>query len=378
MMRKWVAFCLGLAVAVSLGVLSLHAADTIKIGVTAPITGHAAESGRNQLQGIKLAVEEINAAGGVLGKKVELVVEDDQTSNPGIIMAFSKLAGDKDIVGFIASIRSTQVNAMSPDVIKIGKPVMIGGTDPTLTHMGNPWYFRTRPNDSYSSRVMVDYGISTLKKKKWAIIHSTDTFGTSGKDGVVAALKALGITPVLVQGYTNNSQDFTPVAMAVKRSEADIMASYITMEPDLGVFAKQLRQLGVNIPWVGSATNMSATALRLAGSTMFGTYTVADFSPDASKTAKIYAGKYSASYKLRADHFSAWAYDAMHVLALGINKAKSTDPQKIRQAILAIKGYPGAEGVYDFDQNGDGLHGYNVVRNDNGTIVFVKRIDFKQ
>jgi len=377
-MRKWVAFCLGLAVAASVGVLSLQAADTIKIGVTAPITGPAAESGRNQLQGIKLAVEEINAAGGVLGKKVELVVEDDQTSNPGIIMAFSKLAGDKDIVGFISSIRSTQVNAMSPDVIKVGKPVMIGGTDPTLTHMGNPWYFRTRPNDSYSSRVMVDYGISTLKKKKWAIIHSTDTFGTSGKDGVVAALKALGITPVLVQGYTNNSQDFTPVAMAVKRSEADIMASYITMEPDLGVFAKQLRQLGVNIPWVGSATNMSATALRLAGSTMYGTYTVADFSPDASKTAKAYADKYSAAYKLRADHFSGWAYDAMHVLALGINKAKSTDPQKIRQAILSIKGYPGAEGTYDFDQNGDGLHGYNVVRNDNGTIVFVKRIDFKQ
>jgi branched-chain amino acid transport system substrate-binding protein len=377
-MRKWVASCLlVLAIAVTVGVLSLHAADTIKIGVTAPITGPAAESGRNQLQGIKLAMEEINAAGGVLGKKIELVVEDDQTTNPGIIMAYSKLAGDKDVVGFIGSIRSTQVNAMSPDVMKIGKPVMIGGTDPTLTHMGNPWYFRTRPNDSYSSLVMVDYGINTLKKKKWAIIHSTDTFGTSGKDGVVAALKAIGITPVLVQGYTNNSQDFTPVAMAVKRSGADIMASYITMEPDLGVFAKQLRQLGVDIPWVGSATNMSATALRLAGSTMYGTYTVADFSPDASKTAKAYADKYSATYKMRADHFSAWAYDAMHVLALGINRAKSTDPQKIRQAIIAIKSYPGAEGTYDFDQNGDGLHGYNVVRNDNGNIVFVKRIDFK-
>ena len=163
-------------------------------------------------------------------------------------MAFSKLAGDKDIPAFISSIRSTQVNAMSPDVMKVGKPVMIGGTDPTLTHMGNPWYFRTRPNDSYSSRVMVDYGVKTLGKKKWAIIHSTDTFGTSGKDGVVAALKAIGITPVLIQGYTNNSQDFTPVALAVKRSGADVMASYITFEPDLGIFAKQLRQLGVNIP----------------------------------------------------------------------------------------------------------------------------------
>jgi branched-chain amino acid transport system substrate-binding protein len=378
-MRKWmVLFLLGFVAAVTAGALSLQAADTIKIGMTAPITGPAAESGRNQTQGAKLALDEVNKAGGILGKKVELVIEDDQTTNPGIIMAFSKLAGDKDIPAFISSIRSTQVNAMSPDVMKVGKPVMIGGTDPTLTHLGNPWYFRTRPNDSYSSRVMVDYGVKTLGKKKWAIIHSTDTFGTSGKDGVVAALKALGITPVLIQGYTNNSQDFMPVALAVKSSGADVMASYITFEPDLGIFAKQLRQVGVNIPWIGSATNMSTTALRLAGSTMYGTFTVADFNRESCPTAKAYADKYLAAYNLRADHFSAWAYDAMHILALAINNAKSLDPQKIRQALIAIKNYQGAEGTYNFDKNGDGLHGYNVVKNVNGQIVFEKHIDFTE
>ena len=378
-MRKgMVLLLLGFVAAVTVGALSLQAADTIKIGMTAPITGPAAESGRNQTQGAKLALDEVNKAGGVLGKKVELVIEDDQTTNPGIIMAFSKLAGDKDIPAFISSIRSTQVNAMSPDVMKVGKPVMIGGTDPTLTHMGNPWYFRTRPNDSYSSRVMVDYGVNTLGKKKWAIIYSTDAFGTGGKDGVVAALKTIGITPVLVQGYTNNSQDFTPVALAIKRSGADVMASYITFEPDLGIFAKQLRQLGVNIPWIGSATNMSTTALRLAGSTMYGTFTVADFTRESCPASKAYADKYDAAYKLKADHFSAWAYDAMHILALAINNAKSLDPQKIRQALVAIKNYQGAEGTYNFDKNGDGLHGYNVVKNVNGQIVFVKHIEFTE
>ncbi len=80
---------------------------------------------------------------------------------------------------------------------------------------------------------------------------------------------------------------------------------------------------------------------------------------------------------MRPDHFSAWAYDAMHVLALAINNAKSTDPAKIRQAILAIKDYKGAEGTYNFDKNGDGLHGYNVVKNIDGKIVFDKHIDFK-
>ncbi len=366
-------FCL----AAAMTAISLHAADTLKIGIVAPTSGAAAEAGRYEMQGAKLAVDEINKAGGVLGKQIELISEDDQTTNPGAVMAFSRLAGNKDIAAFIGTVRSTQMMAIAPDVLKLGKPLMIGGTDPELTHMGNPWLFRFRPNDSYSARVIADYGVKTLGKKKWAIVHSTDAFGTGGMKALVASLKSMGITPVLIQGYTNNSSDYTPVALAVKRSGADILASYVTFETDLGIMAKQIRQVGANMPWVGSATNMSTTALRLAGSALNGTYVVADFTRESCPGATAYAAKYDAAYKLAADHFSAWAYDGMHVLALAINNAKSTDPAKIRQAILAIKDYKGAEGTYNFDKNGDGLHGYNVVKNINGKIVFDKHIDFK-
>jgi branched-chain amino acid transport system substrate-binding protein len=358
------------------GAVSLHAADTLKIGMVAAATGANAESGRYQRQGAELAVAEVNKAGGVLGRQVELVIEDDQTTNPGAVMAFSKLAGNKDISAFIGTVRSTQMNAISPDVLKLGKPVMIGGTDPALTHMGNPWLFRFRPNDIYSARVIADYGVKTLGKKKWAIVHSTDAFGTGGMKYLVEALKSMGIEPVLIQGYSNNSADFTPVALAVKRSGADIMGSYVTFETDLGIFAKQLRQLGVNIPWIGSASNISQTALRLAGPALNGTFAVADFNRDSSPAAKEFASKFEAAYKLSPDHLSAWSFDAVHVLALAINNAKSTDPAKIRQAILAIKGYKGADGTYNFDKNGDGLHGYNILKNTNGTIAFVKHIDF--
>ena len=142
---------------------------TIKIGMCAPVTGPAAESGGYAINGAKLALDAVNKAGGVLGKQVELVIEDDQTTNPGIVLAFSKLAAQSDIVGFLGSIRSTQIHAMAPDVLKVGKPVMIGGTDPNLTHMGNQWLFRFRPNDTYSGRVIADYGVNTLGKKKWAV-----------------------------------------------------------------------------------------------------------------------------------------------------------------------------------------------------------------
>ena len=349
---------------------------TIKIGMCVPVTGPAAEQGLWAQNGAKLALAAVNKAGGVLAKQVELVIEDDQTTNPGIVLAFSKLAAQPDIVAFLGSIRSTQVLAMAPDVLKLGKPVMIGGTNPDLTHMGNPWFFRFRPNDNYSGRVIADYGINTLGKKKWAIVHSTDAFGTAGGKALAEALVKLGAPPVLDQGYANQSQDFTPVVLAVKQSGADILGTYFTFENDLGIFARQLRQLGVNIVWLGSPSITTTTARKLAGATLYGTFAVADFHPDANPEAKAFAEKYLANYKTTPDFFASWPYDAVHVLAKAITAAGSTDPQKIRDALLAVKGYHGVEGTYNFDKNGDGLHGYNIVKNDNGNIVVEKRIDF--
>jgi len=349
-------------------------AEPLKIGMVASLTGAAA--GLYSVQGAQLAAEEVNKTGGVLGRPIELVIEDTQTTNPGVVLAFSKLAGDKDIPAFIGPIFSTQIHAIAPDIQRLGKPVMIGGTDPQLTHMGNPWLFRFRPNDIYSARVIADYGVNTLGKKKWAIVHSTDAFGTSGMKNLVEDLKGMGVEPALVQGYTSNSQDFTPVVLAVKQSGADLMATYMTIPSDQAIFARQLRQLGVNIAWVGSPTTVATDALKLAGPALFGSYAVADFAADSSPAAKEFAAKYEATYKSMPEQGGAWPYDAVHVLALAINNAKSLEPQKIREAILSVKDYPGAEGTYNFDQNGDGLRGYNIVKNDNGKIVFIKHIDF--
>jgi branched-chain amino acid transport system substrate-binding protein len=354
-----------------------RSAEPLKIGMVTTLTGASAESGRYETQGAKLALEEINKAGGVLSRPIELVIEDSQSTNPGGVLAFSKLAGDKDIPGFIGPVFSTQIHAIAPDIQRLGKPVMIGGTDPQLTHMGNPWLFRFRPNDTYSARVIADYGVKTLDKKKWAIVHTTDAFGTSGMKNLVEALKGMGVEPGLVQGYTNYSQDFTPVVLAVKQSGADVMGTYM-FPTDLVIFARQLRQLGVNITWVGSPSTAATTALQLAGPALHGSYAVADFNADSSPAAKEFAAKYEANYKSAPDFFGAWTYDAVHVLALAIDNAKSLEPQKIRDAILSVKDYPGAEGTYNFDQNGDGLRGYNVVKNDNGKIVFIKHIDFSE
>jgi branched-chain amino acid transport system substrate-binding protein len=136
-----------------------------------------------------------------------------------------------------------------------------------------------------------------------------------------------------------------------------------------------LRQLGVTIPWVGSPSIVNITALKLAGPALYGTFGVADYAEDSSEGSKAFGKVYRDAVKVAPDNQSSWTYDAINVFAAAVTKAGSTDPTKIREAILGIKKFAGAEGEYNFDKNGDGLHGYNIVKNDKGNIVFDKRIE---
>jgi len=352
------------------------AADPIKIGVVNMLTGPFAEGGSFQVNGLQLALEDINKSGGILGRPVELRTEDNQSTNPGTVLAFSKLFTDPAIKAIVGPIASTQIQAASPAIAKAGIPTMIGGTDPSLTRVNNKWVFRARPNDLYSSKVIADFGVNTLKLKKWAIVHATDAFGQGGAKALTEALQALGVTPVADQGYTSNAQDFAPIVLAIKKSGAEVLGTYMTVPADQAIFAKQLRQLGVNIQWVGSPTTVAVTTRNLAGEALHGSYSAVDFNADANDAAREFTKRYRERYGIYPDNFASWAYDALNILALAMNTAKSTEPEAIRKAILAIKGHKGLEGTYEFDTRGDGLHGYNIVKNDGGKIVFIKRVDF--
>ena len=356
--------------------LPVQAAEPIRLGIVDELTGPQAEAGILTMKGVRLALDEINAAGGIMGRQVELVVEDNASTNPGTVLAYSKLVGQGNIAAVIGPLRSTQVQAASPTIAAAKVPAFIGGSDPSLTRVNNPWIFRIRPNDLFSSKVMAEYAVKVMKGKKIAIIHSTDTFGAGGKNALVEALKALGVEPVTIQGYTNNSQDFTAIVLALKKSGADVLTSYMTNAPDVGIFAKQLRQLGVNIPWIGSASLATDTALKLAGEALYGTYTVSDFVIDANEESKAYAKKFRTAHNADPDLFSAWAYGAVYLIKHAIETAKSTDAEAMRKALLATRGFKGVEGTYDFEPNGDAVHGYNVVKNEKGKITFIQRIDF--
>ena len=121
---------------------------------------------------------------------------------------------------------------------------------------------------------------------------------------------------------------------------------------------------------------MNAETVKLGGPALWGTYGVADYAVESSPEAKEFAALFGAVLNVRPDNYSSWTHDAIGVLAAAINKAGSTEPDKIRAEILSTKGYRGAEGEYNFDEFGDGLHGYNIVRNEKGVIVFDRHIEF--
>ena len=199
-------------------------------------------------------------------------------------------------------------------------------------------------------------------------MHSTDAFGTAGGKALTEALgKIPGATVALDQGYANQSQDFTPVVLAIKQSGADILGSYFTFENDLGVFARQLRQLGVTIPYVGSPSIVNVTALKLAGPALYGTFGVADYAEDSSDALESLRQGLSRSREGGARQSVVLDVRRHHDTGDGDQQGRQDrsggDPRGDPRGQGSIAG---AEGEYNFDANGDGLHGYNIVQEREG------------
>ena len=354
-----------------------RAAEPVRFGQIAPLSGGGAVSGPSHVNGARLALEMVNTAGGVLGRSAELVVEDGLSTPDGAVAALRRFAERGDIAGVLGSTRSVEMHALVPEALKAGRPVLFGGTDPALTTLGNPWLFRCQPSDAYSARAMAAFGVGDLGKRNWAVLHSSDPFGSSGAAALRTALKALGAQVVLARDYPNQRRDFAALARAAAASDADVLASYVSFEPDQVAMARAVQAAGVRLSWIGSQFIASTAVLEGAGEALYGTYAVAAFHPDANAEARAFADRYARAFGgARADFFAAWPFDAVAVLARAINTAGTAEPGAVRDAILTIHGHGGAEGEFNFDAKGDGLHGYNVVRNDGGRIVFVRRFEF--
>jgi len=362
------------AMAMAVAGIGIVSAADIRIGFTPPVTGASAAEGALQLKAIKLALKQINAAGGVNSKKVDLVVVDNQSTNPGALAALQKAVEQEKVLAMVGSVKSTQVLAMSDAIKNYGIPTVIGGTNVTLTRQDNPWLFLVRPDDSIASAAMVKYIKEDAKFTKVGILHDTDAFGTGGADLVEKGCKEAGLTVVKREKYTTKEKDYTAQLLSIKNAGAQVMVLYGTNPEDAAVIQRQYRQLGLPFKYVGSPSSQMKDCLNLSKEAAEGLIAIADFVPGQSEVNRKYSEDYKKEYNEDYDTTSAWTYDALNILINAIRKA-GEDRTKIREVILATQGYKGVLGTFSFTPNGDGLSEVSVVQIEKGKPKLLKIVN---
>lgn len=349
------------------------AAEEIRIGFTPPVTGVHAASGSLQIKAIKLALKEINAAGGVNGKKIDLRIIDNQSTNPGSLASLQKAVDQEKVLALIGFLYSTQVFATSDAIKNYGIPTFIGATNVNLTRQGNPWLFRVRPDDSIAAGAMVKFIKDDTKFTKIGLLHDADAFGTGGADLVEKGAKELGLMVVKREKTATAAKDFTAELLAMKNAGAQILVFYGHQEAH-AVIQRQMRQLGSPFKYLGSPSAASKDALNLAKEAAEGIWAVVDFVPGQTEENKRFSAAYKKEYNEEFDNTSLWTYDGLKILVSAIKKA-GEDRGKIREAILATQGYKGVQGTFSFTPNGDGLSEVSIVEIEKGQPKVLKIVN---
>ena len=272
------------------------AAEEIRFGFTPPVTGASAAEGSFQIKALKLALKEINAAGGVNGKKIDLRTVDNQSSNPGALAALQKAVEQEKALVLVGFVKSTQILAASDAIKNYGIPTIVGGTNVNLTLQGNPWIFRVRPDDSIAALAMVKYIKEDAKLTKIGILHDTDAFGAGGADLVEKYAKENGVTVVKREKYTTKDKDYTAQLLSLKSAGAEVMVVYAPNPEDAAVIMRQHRQLGAPYKYLGSPSSQHRDALNLAKDAAEGLLAVADFVPGATEANRNYETAYRKEY----------------------------------------------------------------------------------
>jgi branched-chain amino acid transport system substrate-binding protein len=354
------------AIAVGLGAPGLRpaaAADEIVLGAVVPITGPLSLSGRQYYDSLQMAQDDINAKGGIAGKKLRIAFEDTQASNSTAVNAFVKLVQDQKPALIFLSSYSTQNLATSPEVSKAEIPVFYAGGADAVAAQKNPWMFRVRPNDGAAAFGMASFVKDGLKKSKPGILYIQNDFGQGAANVAVAAFKEQGINVVGTEAYGETDKDMSAQFLKLKDKGADSLLAFV-YPTDGALLMKQQKQLGFKVPFVVSSGGFLPAALNLLSpEEMQDVWGVVDafLDPGKSPAVKDFVERYKKRFNRDADPYAASYYDAAMIAAEAIAKA-GTDPRKLREYIAAVKDYKGVGHVYSFDGIGNGVHDVAVVK----------------
>lgn len=324
---------------------SAFAADTIKIGVSGPYTGGSSPMGVSMRDGVRLATAEINAKGGVLGRKIELVERDDQAENGRGVQVAQELINKEGVAATVGYI-NTGVSLASQRFYQEARIPVINNvsTGSLVTKQFLPpefadnYIFRNAANDSIQSAMIVKQAIDVNKYTKVAILADSTNYGQLGRADLEKALAAKNITPVAVEKFNIKDVDMTAQLLKAKEAGAQAILTY-AIGPELAQIANGMEKLGWKVPMIGSWTLSMGNFIDNAGKNGEGAHMPQTFiqEPNTPKR-KAFIDAYLKAYnpangRIPSPVSAAQGYDSMYILAAAIKQAGSTDGVKIRQAL---------------------------------------------
>ncbi len=339
-----------------LAVASVGAADTIKIGLMAPLTGFAAADGASVHDSVKLAVERVNNAGGLLGKKVELVVYDDRADGKEAVAVARKLIQQDQVVGVVAGSYSTPSRASAPIFQDEGIPFVAAyAVHPDITTAGD-YCFRNGFLGMVEGKSAGYVAVEMLKAKRIALLNTDNDFGLTLAEGFKEYLQKYGKGAEIVysQTYPFKEKDFKPYLSKIKEVNPDlIFASGYYFHT--GPIIKQSREMGMQTQIVGEEGADSPKTLEIAGEAAEGFVIVTNLNRDDPRPeVQAFLKEYETRYKIQPDMVGASAYDAFMIICDAIKRAGSTDGKAIRNAIASTKNYNALTGeIKGFNEIGE-------------------------
>ncbi|MET0708634.1 MAG: ABC transporter substrate-binding protein [Tardiphaga sp.] len=343
---------------------------TIPFGLTTPLTGNLALLGTQARNGAEFAVDEINAAGGVNGKKLALTTEDTGASSTDALNAMNRIIDSKPLV-ILSSMISPHVFAQTEGVNKSETPFLVGATNAKVTAQGSKWLFRTHVHDGQLADLIPEYLVTKLGKTKPGIMVVADDYGLGASKGIQAALTKLKVSPVAVTSYAPSDKDMSAQLLEIKDKGADSLILF-GRPSDITLVLKQMGDLGIKLTVIGNTSIVAQTTLNnLSASEADGNYAIGGMIPQTSTDPKIvdWAKRVQDKYKVPADNFTVSYYDTIYMLKSVIEKV-GCDKPAIRDALAATKDWKGMLISYQADANGDLAHTLGIYRNKGKTPEF--------
>lgn len=349
-------------------------ASEIVIGEVASLTGGTAAWGVAQNDGVKMAVEDINAAGGLLGKKVRLITEDDQSKPGEAGTVAKKLVAREKVVGMVGEISSSKSLEMAPICQDAGVPMISpGSTNPKVTE-GKDFVFRVCFIDPFQGTVMAKFALSKGWKNMAVLTDVKEDYSVGLSQFFKEYYSKNGGTVAIEQSFSKGDKDFKAQLTAIKAANVDaiFLPGYYT---EIGLIAKQARELGITVPMCGGDGWDDASLVKVAGSAVDGCFFSNHFSTeDKAESIQNFVKKYEAARGTKPSTFVALGYDAAMLLFHGIKTAGTTDGKAVRDVLAKTKDFPAITGKITLDQNRNASKAAVILAIDKGEVKYVESV----